>query len=64
VATVTTFGSADSHDEHFFNDPAAMITGKVDDPTLNLNNKDIRCASSLVPSESLQTILAFSEVES
>ena len=41
VATVTTFGSADSHDEHFFNDPAAMITGVVDDPTLNLNNKDI-----------------------
>jgi ATP-dependent helicase YprA (DUF1998 family) len=41
VATVTTFGSADSHDEHFFGDPAAMISGKVDDPQLNLDNDEI-----------------------
>ena len=41
VATVTTFGSADSHDEHFFNHPAAMISGKVDDPRLNLDNEEI-----------------------
>ena len=41
VATVTTFGSADSHDEHFFNNPAAMISGKVDDPRLNLDNEEI-----------------------
>jgi ATP-dependent helicase YprA (DUF1998 family) len=41
VATVTTFGSADSHDEHFFSSPAAMISGRVDDPRLNLDNKDI-----------------------
>lgn len=41
VATVTTYGSADSHDEHFFNNPAAMISGKVDDPQLNLDNDEI-----------------------
>lgn len=41
VATVTTFGSADSHDEHFFGNPAAMISGKVDDPQLNLDNDEI-----------------------
>lgn len=41
VATVTTFGSTDSHDEHFFNNPAAMISGKVDDPRLNLDNEEI-----------------------
>jgi ATP-dependent helicase YprA (DUF1998 family) len=41
VATVTTFGSADSHDEHFFSSPAAMISGRVDDPRLTLDNKDI-----------------------
>ena len=38
VATVTAFGSADSHDEHYFEHPDLMIRGAVDDPTLTLNN--------------------------
>jgi hypothetical protein len=33
--------SSDSHDEHFFANPAALVTGKVDDPTLALDNEDI-----------------------
>jgi ATP-dependent helicase YprA (DUF1998 family) len=41
VATVIAMASADSHDEHFFSDPAAMIRGEVDDPTLTLNNVSI-----------------------
>lgn len=41
VATVTAFGSADSHDEHYFSHPEEMISGQVDDPTLTLNNADI-----------------------
>jgi ATP-dependent helicase YprA (DUF1998 family) len=41
VATVTAFGSADSHDEHFFSDPEGMITGRVDDPKLTLDNDEI-----------------------
>ena len=41
VATVTAFGSADSHDEHYFMHPDQMIRGKVDDPTLTLNNPEI-----------------------
>ncbi|TCL68448.1 DEAD/DEAH box helicase [Rhizobium sp. BK251] len=41
VATVVAFGSADSHDEHYFSDPAAMIAGPVVDPKLTLNNADI-----------------------
>jgi ATP-dependent helicase YprA (DUF1998 family) len=32
VATVTAFGSADSHDEHYFTNPDQMIRGAVDDP--------------------------------
>ena len=32
VATVVAFGSADSHDEHYFREPDAMIRGEVDDP--------------------------------
>lgn len=38
IATVTAFGSADSHDEHYFEHPDQMIRGEVDDPTLTLDN--------------------------
>jgi len=41
LATVTAFGSADSHDEHYFTHPDEMIRGAVDDPTLTLNNVEI-----------------------
>jgi hypothetical protein len=41
VATVIAFGSADSHDEHYFTEPDAMIRGRVDDPTLILDNAEI-----------------------
>src|SRR5207253_9843262 len=41
VATVTAFGSADSHDEHYFTNPDRMVRGPVDDPTLTLDNTDI-----------------------
>jgi len=41
VATVVAFGSADSHDEHYFSDPKAMIRGPVVDPRLTLENPDI-----------------------
>ena len=41
VATVTAFGSADSHDEHYFEQPDQMIRGAVDDPTLTLDNIEI-----------------------
>jgi ATP-dependent helicase YprA (DUF1998 family) len=41
LATVTAFGSADSHDEHYFTNPDEMIRGAVDDPTLALDNRDI-----------------------
>src|SRR5439155_21056124 len=41
VATVTAFGSADSHDEHYFTHPDQMIRGPVDDPTLTLDNPEI-----------------------
>ena len=41
VATVTAFGSADSHDEHFFEHPDLMIRGEVDDPILTLDNAQI-----------------------
>lgn len=41
VATVIAFGSADSHDEHYFTNPEQMIRGPVLDPTLTLNNSDI-----------------------
>ncbi|SJM31986.1 DEAD/DEAH box helicase [Mesorhizobium delmotii] len=41
VATVVAFGSADSHDEHYFSDPKAMIRGQVVDPRLTLENPDI-----------------------
>ncbi len=41
VATVTAFGSADSHDEHYFTHPDRMISGKVEDPALTLDNPEI-----------------------
>ncbi|MBM4421419.1 MAG: DUF1998 domain-containing protein, partial [Chloroflexi bacterium] len=41
VATVTAFGSADSHDEHYFSNPDQMIRGAVDDPLLTLDNSEI-----------------------
>lgn len=41
VATVTAFGSADSHDEHYFTHPDEMIRGPVEDPTLPLDNPEI-----------------------
>ncbi len=41
VATVTAFGSADSHDEHYFTHPDLMIRGAIDDPTLTLDNTEI-----------------------
>lgn len=41
VATVIAFGSADSHDEQYFREPATMVRGQVDDPTLTLDNAAI-----------------------
>ena len=41
IATVTAFGSADSHDEHYFTNPDQMIRGAVEDPTLTLENREI-----------------------
>jgi ATP-dependent helicase YprA (DUF1998 family) len=41
VATVTAFGSADSHDEHYFAHPDQMIRGDVEDPKLTLDNYEI-----------------------
>lgn len=41
VATVTAFGSADSHDEHYFSNPDQMIRGAVDDLLLTLDNSEI-----------------------
>lgn len=41
VATVIAFGSADSHDEHYFSEPDGMIRGDVVDPRLTLDNREI-----------------------
>lgn len=41
VATVVAFGSADSHDDHYFTSPDEMIRGAVTDPRLTLENADI-----------------------
>ncbi|MCF2525400.1 DEAD/DEAH box helicase [Bradyrhizobium sp. G127] len=41
VATVVAFGSADSHDDHYFTSPDGMIRGDVVDPKLTLENKEI-----------------------
>ncbi|MFZ4141353.1 DEAD/DEAH box helicase [Streptomyces griseoincarnatus] len=41
VATVLAFGSADTHDDHYFRRPDLMIRGDVDDPVLTMNNDEI-----------------------
>ncbi|WP_395110609.1 DEAD/DEAH box helicase [Actinomadura sp. SCN-SB] len=41
VATVLAFGSADTHDDHYFRNPDQMIRGTVDDPQLTLDNDEI-----------------------
>ena len=41
IATVLAFGSADTHDDHYFRDPASMIRGKVEDPVLTMDNDEI-----------------------
>lgn len=41
VASVVAFGSADSHDEHYFTNPDEMIRGDVADPTLAMDNYEI-----------------------
>lgn len=41
VATVLAFGSADTHDDHYFRQPDLMIRGDVDDPVLTMNNDEI-----------------------
>lgn len=41
VATVVAFGSADSHDEHYFSNPQGMVRGPVVDPSLALDNPEI-----------------------
>lgn len=41
TATVLAFGSADTHDEHYFSEPDEMICGDVVDPRLTLDNPDI-----------------------
>lgn len=41
VATVIAFGSADSHDEHYFSRPDEMVRGDVIDPKLTLDNPEI-----------------------
>ncbi len=41
VATVVAFGSADSHDDHYFTKPEEMIRGSVIDPRLTLENPEI-----------------------
>lgn len=41
IATVLAFGSADTHDEHYFSNPDGMICGDVVDPRLTLDNPDI-----------------------
>lgn len=41
LATVVTYANAESHDQRFFHDPAAMVSGPVKDPRLNLDNLEI-----------------------
>jgi len=41
IASVTAYGSADSHDEHYFSEPDQMIRGAVTDPKLTLDNAEI-----------------------
>ena len=41
IATVMAFGSSDTHDDRYFREPAAMISGRVDDPRLTMDNEEI-----------------------
>jgi ATP-dependent helicase YprA (DUF1998 family) len=41
LSTVVTYCGADSHDQEFYASPAAMVSGPVPDPTLNLDNVEI-----------------------
>lgn len=41
VATVVAFGSADSHDEHYFSQPDGIIRGDVVDPKPTVDNPEI-----------------------
>ncbi|MDL9947325.1 DUF1998 domain-containing protein [Gordonia sp. ABSL11-1] len=41
VATVIAFGSADTHDDHYFREPKEMISGEVSDPVLTMDNVEI-----------------------
>lgn len=41
VATVLAFGSADTHDDHYFRSSKEMISGDVADPVLTMNNREI-----------------------
>lgn len=41
LSTVITYCGADSHDQEFYSHPAAMVSGPVPDPTLNLDNLEI-----------------------
>lgn len=41
VATVIAFGSADTHDDHYFREPKEMISGEVADPILTMGNIEI-----------------------
>ena len=41
VATVIAFGSADTHDDHYFREPAEMVSGEVADPILTIDNVEI-----------------------
>lgn len=41
IATVVAFGSSDTHDDQYFREPAAMISGRVDDPRLTMDNEEI-----------------------
>jgi len=41
VATVVAFGSADTHDDHYFRQPKDMISGEVADPILTMGNIEI-----------------------
>ena len=41
LSTVVTYCGADSHDQEFYASPAAMVSGAVPDPMLNLDNLEI-----------------------
>ena len=49
VATVVAFGSADSHDEHYFSEPDSMIRGDVVDPKLDSRQSGESSAVTSVP---------------